>query len=206
MSGPMDMGHPAPHHDEPVLLIRGERVGLGALRRDLLPRYFRWRSDPEVRKGMTYRIQPHTLESVEAWFEKAIQPGNDEIHFTIYDLHDMTPVGTALLVDVGLLDGTAEFGILLGERRGQGLGTEATRLVLDWAFTMLGLRNVLLATSAWNTPAIRAYLRVGFREIGRRRGAVLTMGERHDQVLMDAIASEFTGSVLAKQERASEPG
>jgi hypothetical protein len=45
----------------------------------------------------------------------------------------------------------------------------------------------------------------GFREVGRRRGAVVTMGERYDQVLMDAIATEFTGSVLAKRAPTMEP-
>jgi diamine N-acetyltransferase len=200
----MATAHGDPRRDEPVLLVQGERVGLGALRRELLPDYLRWRSDLEVSKGMAHRIQPHTLESIQEWYEQAIRPDNGEVHFTVYDLHDLAPIGTALLVQVDLHAGTAEFGILLGERRGQGLGTEATRLVLDYAFTLLGLHNVLLVTFVWNAPAIRAYLRAGFREIGRRRGAVVTMGERYDQVLMDAIASEFTGSVLAKRAPTSE--
>jgi hypothetical protein len=46
---------------------------------------------------------------------------------------------------------------------------------------------------------IRAYTKAGFREIGRRRGAVVTLGRRYDQVLMDAVAEEFTDSVLARQ-------
>jgi hypothetical protein len=108
-------------------------------------------------------------------------------------------VGTALLVRVDQHAGTAEFGITIGERRSQGLGTEATRLVLDWAFTVMGLQNILLVTFSWNLPAIRACTRAGFREIGRRRGAAVTLGQRYDQVLMDAIAEEFTDSVLARQ-------
>ena len=93
--------------------------------------------------------------------------------------------------------GTATFGIMLGERRGQGLGTEATRLMLDWAFTVLGLHNVDLLVFAWNRPAIRCYEKAGFRQIGRRRGGAVCMGRRFDVVIMDAIAEEFTGSVLA---------
>jgi diamine N-acetyltransferase len=89
--------------------------------------------------------------------------------------------------------------LVSGERRSQGLGTEATRLVLDWAFTVMGLHNILLVTFSWNLPAIRAYTKAGFREIGRRRGAVVTLGQRYDQVLMDAIAEEFTDSVLTRQ-------
>ena len=63
----------------------------------------------------------------------------------------------------------------------------------------MGLHNILLVTFSWNLPAIRAYTKAGFREIGRRRGAVVTLGQRYDQVLMDAIAEEFTDSVLARQ-------
>lgn len=181
-----------------LILVQGNRVGLGALRHDLIPAYLRWRSDPEVMRGTGESTQVPTVEAVQAWYEQATRPGNSEVHFTIYDLDDVAPVGTALLVRVDQHAGTAEFGLTIGERRNQGLGSEATKLVLDWAFTVMGLHNILLVTFSWNLPAIRAYSKAGFREIGRRRGAVLTFGQRYDQVLMDAIADEFTDSVLAK--------
>ena len=181
-----------------LILVQGQRVGLGALRHDLIPAYLRWRSDPEVMRGTGESTQAPTVEAIQAWYEQATSPGNTDVHFTIYDLDDLAPVGTALLVRVNQHDGTAEFGLTIGERRNQGLGSEATKLVLDWAFTVMGLHNILLVTFSWNLPAIRAYSKAGFREIGRRRGAVLTFGQRYDQVLMDAVADEFTDSVLAK--------
>jgi diamine N-acetyltransferase len=182
-----------------LILVQGQRVGLGALRHDLIPAYLRWRSDPEVMRGTGAACQVPTVEAIQAWYEQATSPGNRDVHFTIYDLDDVAPVGTALLVRVDQHAGTAEFGLTIGERRNQGLGTEATKLVLDWAFTVMGLHNILLVTFSWNLPAIRAYSKAGFREIGRRRGAVVTYGQRYDQVLMDAVADEFTESVLAKQ-------
>jgi len=115
-------------------------------------------------------------------------PDLHQAHFTVYDLTDLTPVGNTLLVRIDHHQGTAEFGILIGERRGQGLGTEATRLTLDWGFTVLGLHNILLTTFSLNTAALRAYEKAGFREIGRRRGAVVTLGHRFDHILMDAVA------------------
>jgi len=184
---------------QPFILVQGQRVGLGALRQDLIPTYLKWRSDLEVLRGTGESAQIPTVEAIQAWYEQATSPGNRDVHFTIYDLDDLAPVGTAVLVRVDQHAGTAEFGLTIGERRNQGLGTEATRLVLDWAFTVMGLRNILLVTFSWNLPAIRAYSKAGFREIGRRRGAVVTYGQRHDQVLMDAVADEFTDSVLAKQ-------
>jgi RimJ/RimL family protein N-acetyltransferase len=68
--------------------------------------------------------------------------------------------------------------------------------VLDWAFTVLGLHNVDLRVFAWNKQAIHCYEKVGFRRAGLLRGGAVCMGRRFDVVIMDAIAEEFTGSVL----------
>jgi diamine N-acetyltransferase len=131
---------------EPPIILRGQRAGLGPLRRDLIPTYARWQTDLEVLRGMGTIGQVPGVEATEAWYERATKPDSTEVHFTIYDLDDLAPVGTALLVRVNQHSGTAEFGITIGERRSQGLGTEATRPVLDWAFTVMGLHNILLVT------------------------------------------------------------
>jgi diamine N-acetyltransferase len=55
---------------------------------------------------------------------------------------------------------------------------------------------VWLTVFEWNTTAIRAYTRAGFKKIGRRRGGVVTMGRRFDIVYMDIVAAEFSGSAL----------
>jgi hypothetical protein len=71
---------------------------------------------------------------------------------------------------------------------------------------MLGLHNIMLSVSDWNLRAIRTYASLGFKEIGRRRAAGVTMGRRHDGVYMDLLAAEFlqtAGSVLAS--RAPQP-
>jgi len=189
---------------EPLLLVRGKRAGLGALRRELIPTYHRWRNDAEVMRGLG-KTDVDTIEAVQAWYDRAASSDAREVNFTVYDLTDLTPIGTTLLVRIDHHQGTAEFGILIGERRNQGLGTEATQLTLDWAFTVLGLHNILLVTFSWNMAALRAYQKAGFREIGRRRGAVVTFGRRFDQVLMDAVAGEFTGSVLSEQAPPEDP-
>ncbi len=46
---------------------------------------------------------------------------------------------------------------------GQGLGTETTRLVLDYAFEQLGLKRIEVAVLEINERAIACYQRCGFR-------------------------------------------
>jgi diamine N-acetyltransferase len=184
---------------EPDFIVVGEKVALGPLRPDLAAAYARWMNQLEVRRGLVH-LGIATPQSQEKWVEENIERGAkrepEAVEFTVYDCADSTAVGTAGLFHIAHVHGAAEFGIGIGERRGQGLGTEATRLVLDFAFHVLHLRNVLLETLEWNVAGLTAYERAGFRRIGVRRGAVISRGRPTDVVIMDAVPEDFGPSVL----------
>jgi len=184
---------------EPDFIVVGDRVALGPLRRDLASDYARWMNDPDVRSGLN-QMGVATAESQERWVEENLERGAksepEVVEFTVYDRTDGAPVGTAGLLGILHAHGNAEFAIYLGERRGQGLGTEATRLVLDFAFNVLQLRNVLLETLDWNAAGLAAYERAGFRRIGVRRGSRISHGQPTDIVLMDAVPQDFGTSIL----------
>ncbi len=185
--------------DEPDFIVVGEKVALGPLRSDLAGTYARWMNQLEVRRGLVH-LGIATPQSQEKWIEENVERGAkrepEAVEFTIYDCTDSAAVGTAGLFQIGHVHGTANFGIAIGERRGQGLGTEATRLVLDFAFHVLQLRNVLLEALEWNAAGLTAYERAGFRRVGVRRGAVMSRGKRTDVVIMDAVPEDFGASVL----------
>jgi len=185
---------------EPDYIVVGDKVALGPLRRDLAAHYARWMNDPAVRAGLN-QMGVATAQSQEKWVEENLEQGAksepEGVEFTVYDRTDSTPIGTAGLLGILHAHGNAEFAIYLGERRGQGLGTEATRLVLDFAFHVLHLRNVLLETLDWNAAGLAAYERAGFRRIGVRRGARISRGRPTDVVLMDAVPADFGPSVLS---------
>ena len=115
--------------DEPQLVAVGERVALGPIRKDLLDRYLRWVNDLEVRHGLA-NLGLYTPESEETWYAEASAAMGkrepEQVHFTIYDRSDGAPVGTTGLFQLEWRLSRGRFGILLGERRGAGLGTEAT--------------------------------------------------------------------------------
>jgi RimJ/RimL family protein N-acetyltransferase len=185
---------------EPDYVVVGEKVALGPLRPDLAAAYARWTNGLEVRRGLGY-MGVASPQSEEKWVEENLERSSkrepEVVEFTIYDRADSTAIGTAGLLKISHVHGTAEFGIVIGERRGQGFGTEATRLALDYAFHVLQMRNVMLQTLEWNVAGQTAYERAGFRRIGVRRGAVISGGRPTDVVLMDAVPADFGASVLA---------
>ena len=146
-------------------------MALGPLRKDLVPTYLRWFNDYGTMRTLGIVPVPLTLEQEEKWYENAISRGDTDIAFTIYEKANARPIGNVDLHEIDHRNRTAEFGIAIGEpdARGKGYGTEAAQLILDYAFTALGLHNVMLLVFAYNLAGIRAYSKAGFKEFGRRR-------------------------------------
>jgi RimJ/RimL family protein N-acetyltransferase len=184
---------------EPNFILAGERAALGTLEREHLPALSRWFNDPDVRRGLAHRGILN-VDAEERWYEEMTEaaraPRPAAVGFAVHAAADAALVGACSLDDIDHNFGRADFGIFIGERRGTGIGGDATRLVLDWAFHVLGLHNVMLETYVFNEHARRAYERAGFREIGRRRDAVRALGRRWDSILMDATADGFESPVL----------
>jgi RimJ/RimL family protein N-acetyltransferase len=180
----------------PIINIEGELVSLGPIRRELIPLYLRWINNFATTRMITLQARPMTLEEETAWFDKATNSG--DYVFTIYERSSGRPIGNCDLFGVDFRNRRGEVGIMIGEpdARGRGYGTEAMRLLLDFAFTVLGLHSAMLRCHEFNHAARRCYEKVGFQESGRWRQS-LWWGDRYwDQVYMDILASEFESPVL----------
>ena len=186
------------HDEQPVLNVVGELVALGPLRRDLLPLYWRWINDLASARNLGSH-RPYTIEEEEDWYASEAKAG-DRVTFTVYGRSSLRPIGTTSLFGIDRRNRRAEFGISIGEPecRGKGYGTEAARLTLDYAFTALGLHNVMLRVFEYNRAAIRSYEKAGFKEYGRRRECYLMGGRMWDDVHMDCLSTEFESPVLAQ--------
>lgn len=180
-------------NDAPVLTIRGDKVGLGPIRRDLLPLHVKWANDPEVTLTLAGSAGPSTLEEQQAWYDRDSKSGGGKVTFLIYELATLRPIGCTDLSAIEHFNQTAWFAIFIGETDcwGKGYATEATRLVLLYGFGPLGLHNIALSVHADNERAVRAYTRAGFNVVGRRREVIRRSGQRVDLVLMECLASEF---------------
>lgn len=192
------MGHSASDQEvgeQPIINIVGEKVALGPWSRAVLPLVNRWDNDFAVGVLSGDAPRPVGREATEADVDRAVrgEPRHSSLPFVIYERASMRPIGMTDLRHIDHQRRTAEFGIAIGEKDcwGKGYGTEAVTLVLDYAFSVLGLHNVMLDTNSFNERAIRCYRRAGFKEIGRRREA-RRLGDRvYDVVYMDCLATEF---------------
>ena len=146
-----------PSSEPPVLNVVGERVALGPLRADLLPLYGRWINDFGTIRMLGIPPFPVTAEKEQDWYEERAKQSEKDAMFTIYEREALRPIGNTALHGIDHRNRSASFGIMIGEPdcRGRGYSTETTSLMLDYAFTALGLHNVMLTVFAFNPGGTR---------------------------------------------------
>lgn len=183
----------------PVITVEGDKVALGPIRRDLIPLYHRWITDLSTNRFLLARSVSMTLDAEIEWFDGVSKQSNIAM-FTIYELPDYRPIGNVDLHKIDATNRSAELGIMIGEAnaRGRGLGTEAMRLVCDIGFNVLELNSISLVTFGWNVAGQKAYVKAGFREIGRRREARWFDGRYWDDIWYDLLRSEFESPVVRR--------
>ena len=172
-------------------VLTGERVELRPLGPAHLEPFWASVNDPELRR-LTGTTDTFTHDGVAAWLA-ARQDADDRLDLAIHLRSDETYIGELALLDVDPANAGADVRIALdnADRRGHGFGREALALLLDYVFDEVGLHRVGLDVYAFNTPAIRAYERLGFRHEGRLREVLHQDGAWHDSLLMGLLRKEW---------------
>ncbi len=178
---------------EPRLpVISGDRVFLSTLRREDVPHYVRWFNNLEYTTYLGAVGFAATVEAEESWYARASKRSDTGVTFAIVVANTDQPIGNVSLMEINHRHGIATLGIGIGDPAawGKGYGSEAVRLMVEYGFYFLNLWNIQLWHVAFNERGHGAYRKAGFREVGRRRGAMVVGGQRYDEVLMDITREE----------------
>ena len=109
-------------------------------------------------------------------------------------------IGGSGLFNFSWISRSAEVGISIynPEYWGRGCGVDSLDLILGFAFRDLNLNRVGLEVFDFNQRAQKCYLKVGFKEAGRKRKARFIDGQYHDSIIMDILREEWLAThVLA---------
>jgi [ribosomal protein S5]-alanine N-acetyltransferase len=183
-----------------VFLI-GPRLYFRALEREDAPRLAGFVNDPDVRRTvLTHR--PMSVAAEEA-FLAGISEGPTQVQFGIALRDKDTLIGVTGIHHLEPRDRRGELGLLIGDKTqwGKGYGTEATRLMLDYAFGTLNLHKVTLEVFSNNPAGMRAYEKAGFQREGLLRQQHFVEGRYVDGILMGVLRERWTAFVPPPAER-----
>jgi RimJ/RimL family protein N-acetyltransferase len=171
-------------------ILTGGKVRLRPVEERDLPNFVKWLADPELTRWLAAVDSPPTLDEEYEWYEgKRSDP--DSVMWAIETLDGRLAGNVELRLTPRAR--RAEMGIAIQDksRWGQGLGTEAVRLVLDYAFTELDLNRVELTTDEDNARALRCYEKCGFLREGLLRAYRLRHGVPVNMVAMAVLREEW---------------
>lgn len=154
-----------------------------------IPNKVKWINDPANNAFLHYDL-PLEIGKTEAWFEK--NKDRADRYDAVIEV-DGTPVGLIGLLSVDHTNKKAEYYVTLGEREylGRGIAGRASRRLLEYAFTELGLNRVYLHTEVDNTAAIRSYERIGFRQEGLLKNDLFSKGRFVDRYVYGITKKDF---------------
>jgi|SRR5579862_2881941 len=176
----------------PPAMIKGRSVQLRPLAASDLEQSLIWRNDPAIRDAQLGWPFPITQPMEERWYAEALSgQRNDRVTFAV-ETTDGQLGGFVHLAHINWTSRVASFGITIGstELQGQGLGKEATALIIGYAFDTLGLERVWLEVPAFNKRAIGLYESIGFCHEGKLRSHAFSGGVRHDVLVMGLLRGD----------------
>lgn len=148
-----------------MAIIVGDNVALRHFTEQDIPALLRWGTDPELNR-LLEGDYPSSKDAYVDWLRQ-LKSDRHRQAFAI-QLADGRFIGDIELDHIAWRSGDAELRIRIGEPdcHGRGYGTEALRLLLEYAFENLNLRRIYLRVFQFNRRAIASYRKVGFKKEG----------------------------------------
>lgn len=168
-----------------------ERVALTPLEESDLPTVVRWINNQQVIQFLGGPLGL-SLDEERKWLER-MRASDSDIIFGVWLRSEKQLIGTVALHGVRGYGRHAEYGVSIGKPEfwGQGYGTEAGRLILDYGFNRINLNSIFLRVFAENLRGVRSYEKMGFKMAGTLRQHAYRDGHYCDMHYMDILRDEF---------------
>ncbi|TPG88166.1 N-acetyltransferase [Brevibacillus laterosporus] len=178
------------------MLFQSARIYLRKMTADDVTIYHTWRNDMEVMRTTNPSIDLFTLDSTQEFVNLGSSTSKS---YMIIDKESESSIGIVSLIQIDYKNRNAECIIDIGEKAywGKGYGTEALKLLLDYAFLELNLHRVSLRVFSFNKKAIALYERMGFKHEGILREYIFRDGKWSDVFHMGILQREYVATTAA---------
>lgn len=133
---------------------------------------------------------PLEYEKTRIWYE-GIKEREDRYDAVIQV--NRVPVGLIGLISIDRKNKKAEYYISMGEQefKGKGISTEASKLLLEYAFSILGLKKLYLFTETENIPAHKLFKRIGFELEGYLKNDIFSHGKMTERFAFGITSDRY---------------
>ncbi len=176
-------------------VLRGEGLLLREMKEEDLSAWFARLSDPEAAAlaGDPLATSMQDVVGGLAYHRNAFR-AKEALRWAIVPESVGASVGSIGIVRLDEANLSGEIGTAIGRAHwGKGFATGATRLVVDYAFGVLGLERIEAEALAVNGRSVRVLEKLGFTREGLLRGYRIVEGERADFVVYGLLRTDWAG-------------
>ncbi len=152
--------------------------------------YSTWMNDEEIRRY--FSVYPTSDTRGRERLDN-LYKDTRHIIFGVMRIEDNQLIGLVGLKDINVLNQSAEFYVIIGDRSawGKGFGTEATKLMVRYGFMELNLNRIQTQDMEENIGGWRADEKAGFKYEGTLREVIPRFGKFHNVRVYSLLRSEF---------------
>jgi RimJ/RimL family protein N-acetyltransferase len=154
-------------HKNELPQIFGEKIILDMIpdSNEFYELYLEWISNEDLKRRLGEENTKYTWEEIKEMHDEWRKDFKN-MTFCILNKETKEPIGDINLFDSEEFNGLPEISIMIGKHSGKGFGTEASQLLLNFAFKELKLKEVNLSVYKDNLPAVGLYKKLGFETYG----------------------------------------
>lgn len=142
-----------------------------------------WRNNPAIRDAVLGYKLPVTLQVERDWIDRTVNDqGKTRVVMAVEDISTKTLVGYVYLDKINWIDGTAWFGIMIGDTQRQcgGIGRSAAEQMFSYALNKLSLRKLCVEVAAFNATSLGFFKSLKFETEGVLKKQVYLDNTYHD--------------------------
>lgn len=151
-----------------------------------------WRNDDEIwsrLEGVKYFV---SSSYEKKWIEDAIFDSKN-IRLAVCLIEGDRYIGNVSITNINTINRSGTSNIFIGDHScwNRGIGAEAYRLLLDYAFNERGLHRIEAKVFEDNDASIKLHLKCGYKIEGTLRDSVFKNGRWQNQVVLSILENEY---------------
>jgi RimJ/RimL family protein N-acetyltransferase len=172
-----------------AIFLEGEKINLRTIEEEDVEFLRDGINNPAVGKSIGSDFKPRNKSAQKEFFEEKISSG-DEVHLAISVDEEMK----GIISIIPRNDSTGKIGLWIAEEfHDKGYGTEASKLMIEYAFNELRYHRILARAIEENKASNRIWQKLGFTEEGAYREHVYRKGHYEDLKLYGLLKEEWSG-------------
>ncbi len=172
-----------------MLNLKGKNIYLRALEPEDLQFLYELENNPMIWE-ISGTIAPYSKHVLQLYLDNAHRDIYEvkQLRLCICNLEDKV-IGLIDLFDFDPKNNRAGLGIVVKDvaKRNQGIGNEAIRLMLGYAFSSLNMYQIFANVAEDNEASIHVFKKLGFEQVGVKKDWILSNGKYRNEILFQKI-------------------